>query len=124
EERLCAAISVAGKDDIRLDHMVPLRGIYNALKDGEITIEHAFPESGGLGAVQAGKRKSEHTGSATTEKKPATAPGTASAATESAAKPTETKAAGPLPLSEAVTRAPIGVIAHVHARENGSIVEL
>jgi hypothetical protein len=58
-ERVCAAIGVKGKADITLEHMATLTGFYNALKDGDTTIEEAFPEGGGLGAFQAPRRKSE-----------------------------------------------------------------
>lgn len=58
-ERLCAAISVRGIADLTLDHMVTLTGFYNALKEGETTIEEAFPDGGGLGAPQPAQRKSQ-----------------------------------------------------------------
>jgi hypothetical protein len=59
EERLCAAIEVKGKADITLDHMATLAGFFTALKDGDTTIEEAFPEGGGLGAPQPAQRKSQ-----------------------------------------------------------------
>jgi hypothetical protein len=57
-ERLCAGIGLKGVADITLDHMATLVGVLNAIKEGETTIEEAFPEGGGLGAPQASTRKS------------------------------------------------------------------
>jgi hypothetical protein len=58
-ERLLSSIGLGGVEDITLDHIVTLRGIFNALKEGETSIEEAFPEGGGLGAPQASVRKSQ-----------------------------------------------------------------
>lgn len=57
-DRLCAGIGLKGIADITLDHMATLVGVLNAIKEGETTIEEAFPEGGGLGAPQASVRKS------------------------------------------------------------------
>jgi hypothetical protein len=57
ELRLCAAIGLKGKADITLEHMATLAGILNALKEGETSVEEAFPETGP--AVQAAPRKSQ-----------------------------------------------------------------
>lgn len=51
EARLLAALELKGKADLTLDHMVVLAGLYTALKDGDTTLEEAFPEGGGLGSV-------------------------------------------------------------------------
>jgi hypothetical protein len=59
EARLCASLGLNGKLDITLDHMATLAGFFTALKDGDTTIEEAFPESGGLGAPQPAERKSQ-----------------------------------------------------------------
>lgn len=60
EARLCAALGLNGKLDITLDHMATLAGFFTALKDGDTTIEEAFPETGGLGgAPQPAQRKSQ-----------------------------------------------------------------
>jgi hypothetical protein len=59
EERLCAGDRGEGQADITLDHMATLAGFFTALKDGDTTIEEAFPESGGLGAPQPAQRKSQ-----------------------------------------------------------------
>lgn len=60
EERLCEAIGVKGALDITLEHMATLGGFYTALKDGETTIEEAFPDGGGLSqAPKPAQRRSE-----------------------------------------------------------------
>ena len=45
-ERLLGTLGLKGVLDLTLDHMVTLTGIFNALKEGETTIEEAFPEAG------------------------------------------------------------------------------
>lgn len=47
KERLLASLGLAGVLDLKIDHMVTLTGIYNALKDGETTVEEAFPDTAG-----------------------------------------------------------------------------
>lgn len=130
EVRLCAGIGVKGKDDITLDHMVPLRGIYNALKDGETTIEQAFPESGGLGAVQSGQRRSQSAKPATTtEASGDTSDASASKPAESA-KPAEATAAAPaastesLSIAEAITRRPVGRVIKIVPKGDGAFIQL
>ncbi len=44
-ERVCALLEVAGVEDIKLDHLAKLRGLATAIKDGDTTIEDAFPET-------------------------------------------------------------------------------
>jgi hypothetical protein len=45
-EQVFAKLGVKGIEDIMLDHLVTLRGIYNAIRENEITAERAFaPES-------------------------------------------------------------------------------
>lgn len=58
-EQLYGALGVKGLADITLDHMVQITGVFNALKEGEITVEEAFPEGGGLGSPQPSQRKSQ-----------------------------------------------------------------
>lgn len=41
-ERVCAAIEVGGVDDIKLEHIPVLRGMYAALKNSEATVEEMF----------------------------------------------------------------------------------
>lgn len=60
EARLCAALNLKGKLDITLEHMATLAGFFTALKDGDTTIEEAFPDGGGLHqAPKPAQRKSE-----------------------------------------------------------------
>ena len=42
-ERVCQAINVAGVNEIKLDHIPVLRGMYSALRSGEATVEEMFP---------------------------------------------------------------------------------
>lgn len=41
-EMVCAALGLAGVQDITVDHIATLRGLHNAVRDGEMTIENAF----------------------------------------------------------------------------------
>jgi hypothetical protein len=43
KERLLASLGYKGIDDIQLDDMVDLAGIYNQLEDQQLTVEEAFP---------------------------------------------------------------------------------
>ncbi len=111
-ERLVIALGLKGVADITLDHMVTLTGVYNALKDGETTIEEAFPESGGLGTLpQAAPRKSAQ---------PAPQNGGSEASTTG---PTSTPESSPAPAS--VPPGPnVGVIVRVDEREAGTLIQL
>lgn len=42
-DRLCVAVGKAGVEDIGLDQLATLKGIATAIKDGDTTIEEAFP---------------------------------------------------------------------------------
>lgn len=46
-DQLCAKLGVAGVEDISLEHLVTLRGMLTAIKDGDTTPEDAF----GIGAA-------------------------------------------------------------------------
>lgn len=46
EQRVCAALGLKGKADITLEHMVTLAGLLTSLKEGDTTIEEAFPLTG------------------------------------------------------------------------------
>ncbi len=60
DERLCNAFGLKGKADITLEHMVTMTGFYTALRDGDTTIEEAFPDGGGHAATpQPAQRKSQ-----------------------------------------------------------------
>lgn len=43
-EMIFKKLSIAGIEDVTIDHLVLLRGIYTSIKDGEITVEAAFAE--------------------------------------------------------------------------------
>lgn len=105
EERLCAAIGVKGKLDITLEHMATLAGFFTALKEGDTTIEEAFPEGGGLAGPQPAQRKSQQTPPA-------------------AEKPVET--ATPAAAERKIVETPeyVGVIVTVTERENGTLIKL
>lgn len=114
EQRLCGAIGVKGKADITIDHMVTLTGFYTALKDGDTTIEEAFPEGGGLGSPQPAQRKSHQA-----------ATGSASPAADAQAT-AQTAAAAAEPATDGASAHAknIGKIKAVHKRDLGALVEL
>jgi hypothetical protein len=76
DERLCAALMIAGVEDLTLDDLLTLRGWYTAIKDGDTTLEECFPPptngkakskgTAGLAETLASKK-------AATEQEPATA---------------------------------------------------
>jgi hypothetical protein len=127
-DRLCTGIGLKGVADITLDHMATLVGILNALREGETTIEEAFPEGGGLGAPQASVRKSQASGSS-----PASAPPNSGASpTPAPAQPASAAPAGrvsaPPAAASAATPAtstppaPVGRIVEVTDGANGAHV--
>lgn len=127
EAKLCQALGVTGKADITIEHVVTLRGIHNALKEGETTLEEAFPDGGGLGTPQPAQRKSAqnvgngHTTPAATTPEPV-------ATEQPKSEPEPTKAAAPAEkpstLAEAIKRPPQGTIVQLVVMENGTMVEL
>ncbi len=44
-ERVCVAIGVGGLDDIKIEHIPVLRGMYSAIKNGEATVEEMFSDN-------------------------------------------------------------------------------
>lgn len=44
-EQICAKLDVAGVEDVTLDHLVTLRGLLTAIKEGDTTAEEAFSPS-------------------------------------------------------------------------------
>jgi hypothetical protein len=44
KERILESLGVAGVDDINLTHMETLLGQYNAIKDGEVSVDEQFPD--------------------------------------------------------------------------------
>jgi hypothetical protein len=43
EERIFETLNVTGREDITLEHLVILRGLLTAIREGETTVEQAFP---------------------------------------------------------------------------------
>lgn len=70
--RVWASLGVAGAEDLTVDHLTTLTGVRTAIKDGESTIDEAFPqlsdEGGGSAAKAAAARAA-----ALAKKKPAAA---------------------------------------------------
>lgn len=66
-DRVFARLEVVGEQDITLAHMETLIGIKTAIKDGEITVDEAFPEikpaepkvTGDASAMKPGKNKAD-----------------------------------------------------------------
>lgn len=58
-EAVLAAVGVAGEEDIDLDKLATLKGIATAIKEGETTVEQAFPPlpKPGASAVPQGDRR-------------------------------------------------------------------
>jgi hypothetical protein len=46
QDKVIALLGVAGVEDITLDHLATLRGLYNAVKEGELPVEQAFAAPG------------------------------------------------------------------------------
>jgi hypothetical protein len=56
-EKVCAQLGVAGVEDITLDHLVTLRGLLTAIKEGDTTPEEAFASA--KPAVEMPKSKTD-----------------------------------------------------------------
>lgn len=125
-ERVYQALGLKGVSDISLEHMVTLTGFYNALKDGDITIEEAFPEDGGLGAPKPAQRVSQQQAAAA----PAAADGeSASSGAEGSQEHQASSLEMPSPATGAVggpapPKAPqnVGVITDVIDKGNGAVL--
>jgi hypothetical protein len=63
-ERLCASLSLKGPQDLTLEHMATLVGILNAIKEGETSIEDAFPEESASPKPAPRKSQQQPTGDA------------------------------------------------------------
>lgn len=95
-ERVCAALGLKGLLDVTFEHLVTLSGFITALREGDTTIDQAFPEQSV--APRPAPRKSEQTTQASTQ------------------TPSETKSQSPAP--EPVTEAkPVPPVATAHAAE-------
>lgn len=51
EEQLCQKLGVVGIEDVTLDHLVTLRGLLTAMRDGDTTPEDSFPSNGNAGTA-------------------------------------------------------------------------
>lgn len=60
-EQICAQLGVAGQEDITLDHLVVLRGLLTALREGDTTPEEAFAQSKPVVEMPRAKAKAEPT---------------------------------------------------------------
>jgi hypothetical protein len=47
-ERIFPVLGVDGLEDVKEDQLITLRGLANAIKDGELTIEESFPRPGSV----------------------------------------------------------------------------
>jgi hypothetical protein len=56
-EQICAKLGAAGIEDITLEHLVVLRGLLTAIKEGDTTPEDAFASADAAGKSQAPERK-------------------------------------------------------------------
>ncbi len=116
-ERLCAGIGLKGVQDITLDHIVTLRGVFNAIKEGETTIEEAFPDGGGLGAApQPSVRKSQQT--------PATPAAASEPAPTAAAPEPEAASTPPAPAAESGADPRVGTIVEVKEKSGAFLIKL
>jgi hypothetical protein len=113
-ERVVASIGLNGIGDITLDHMATLAGVLNAIKEGETTIEDAFPETGGMqGPPQPAQRKSQQTSTPPTAA-PASTPPSPEPPPEPAAQTAGTTATPAVPGGPTV-----GLITDVREQSNG-----
>ena len=57
QEQICAKLEVAGAEDISLEHLVVLRGLLTAIKEGDTTPEEAFAPSASAKTVDMPRAK-------------------------------------------------------------------
>ena len=81
-EAILAAINVQGEEDIGLDELATLKGIATAIKDGDTTVEQAFPPQPKAGATAAGSNPEDKKGVAGLAARVANAKGGAAKAAE------------------------------------------
>ncbi|RZZ90641.1 hypothetical protein [Pseudoxanthomonas winnipegensis] len=60
-EQVCAKLEVAGVEDIGLEHLVLLRGIVTAIKEGDTTPEEAFATGAGTAQTEARAQRPVYT---------------------------------------------------------------
>lgn len=112
-EQVFEKLGVAGVEDITLEHLVTLRGLMTAIKDGDTTAEQAFAkEAAGATAAPMPRSKSE---AAT----PATAPPATPAANDQAAHVAPAPSPAPAP-----TAAPATETVELIDRKTGEITKV
>ena len=92
-ERVYEKLAIRGEEDITLEHLVVLRGLLTALKEGDTTVEESFPAprtAGDAAEGGAASRLKQAVGAG--EQKPASAP---AAATATAPAPVQSEARTP-----------------------------
>lgn len=115
-EQVFGMLDVKGADDITLDHLVTLKGLATALKDGETTIEEAFANV--QTPIKPAERKSEQAAKTAPAPEPSQAPEPRTV-TESTGKPGtvgETATSG--------TALNIGVIVKINPTSGGAFIHL
>lgn len=78
-EQICGKLEVVGIEDISLEHLVTLRGLLTAIKEGDTTPEDAFAPSGGPKSVEMPRSKVAPAADAPVVEPRATAPSEAAA---------------------------------------------
>jgi hypothetical protein len=70
-ERVFAVLEVKGVEDITLDHLATLRGTFTAIREGDTTVDEAFPLPGSAASdIKAPARKSEKAADSKKEREP------------------------------------------------------
>lgn len=90
-ERVCMALGVEGVNDIGLDELVTLRGMLQAIKDGDSTADQLFPET----AARNSSSKTLNDRIKREEEREATTTGHGAASAEPAGKASEGRAEDP-----------------------------
>lgn len=104
-ERVFAALNTAGLDDINLDHIPVLRGMYAALKNGEATVEEMFSATRPTNAHQVvvdplnddGPSNVDRSGAPAPNEAPANGPAVSAKAAEDAQPRQNAQQAAPAP---------------------------
>ena len=124
-EMIFALLGIKGADDMQTEHLVHLRGLQNAIKDGETSLEDAFTVRGGEGrpgeAVPPRPQKSEFERKSPEAPKPQQEVQTS----QQQQTPTEPKpAAKPEPVVETATPAPSDAFEDWYKDQKAALVML
>lgn len=114
-ERLCAGLGLKGVQDITLEHMATLVGVLNAIKEGETTIEDAFPED--PASPKPAPRKSQQQATSTDATASSPDPVAGYAVGHEAVKAAQTAPAPP-------DSPRIGAISKIDPKPNGALIHL